>query len=292
MNGNDKSNMSNNGISEISYQGFMRGVVKRRDDPTGEGRVAVYIPKLMQFQSTGAKAKEGKATNGSANYAETSEIKDNKVVNSQNYIWCRPAEYFQDGYESETNGTYIVPQLEQTVYVMFEDEDPQKPYYLPFGPSKKGQVIPMSNMAASESTKADPSLKPNLHILSELPNGNIIGFDYNETVNSFVVRFQNGHMLRIMKGEEGNKIELVTENQNLIEIDDNSDNININVNNDMNQEIGNNLTINVSNQANVTVGKNASIKAGSQIDMQAGKTINLKAGSSINLKAPKINKGR
>jgi hypothetical protein len=50
-----------------------------------------------------------------------------------------------------------------------------------------------------------------------------------------------------MKGEEGNKIELVTENQNLIEIDDNSDNININVNNDMNQEIGNNLTINVSN---------------------------------------------
>jgi hypothetical protein len=35
---------------------------------------------------------------------------------------------------------------------MFEDEDPQKPYYLPFGPSKKGQVIPMSNMAASEST--------------------------------------------------------------------------------------------------------------------------------------------
>jgi hypothetical protein len=47
----------------------------------------------------------------------------------------------------------------------------------------------MSNMAASDSTKADPSLKPNLHILSELPNGNIIGFDYNETVNSFVVRF-------------------------------------------------------------------------------------------------------
>ena len=295
MNNNRSENprIGGNGITDISYSGIMRGVVKRRDDPLGEGRVAVYIPKLMTFSSTNAKPEESKVTPGSGKYSPTSEVRSAKPVDALNYLWCRPVEYFSDDSASDNvvNGSYRVPQLEQTVFVFFEDEDPQKPYFYPYGPTKVGQVIPMSNMESSESNIADVSRKPNIHILSELPNGNIIGFDYNTDTNSFVVKFQNGHKIRIMKGNDGNKIEFVTENGNLIEINDEEDNINVNVNNDMNADVGNNIVVNVGNNANIKLGGSANVDAGSSINLKAGSSINLQAGSSINLKAPSINKG-
>ena len=282
-----------NGISDIQYDGMMRGIVKRRDDPKGQGRVAVYIPRLMGHQSQSAKPKENKIPPGGANYAETSEIKNAQIVNVSNYIWCRPIEYISDDSSSpnSTNGSYRVPQLEQTVFVFFEDSDPQKPYYYPFGPTKEGQVIPMENLEGSESNKSNVTNKPNIHVLSELPNGNIIGFDYNEGTNAFIIKFANGHYIRIVKGEAGNKIDFATEKGNMFEIDDASDNINLKVNNDFNQEIGNNLIIDAGNNANISIGSNATLKAGSNMILEAGSQMTLKAGSIIRLKAPKITKG-
>jgi len=142
-----------------NLSGIMEAQVVKNDDPTGEGRIGVFIPKLMfendydedpweDKNKVEIKLDVGKLYKNILNFQKDfdgsgtlGDLKFKKI----NFIWVRPTSFFNaftSGKGNEYNtGSYRVPRVGAPVFIFFLDEDPQKGYYLPISPTKNGDEL-------------------------------------------------------------------------------------------------------------------------------------------------------
>lgn len=212
-----------NPISSISFKGFMRATVIKRDDEKLGGRIGVNIHKLMPDEDhTNINEKEKIETPKQQTnfFSSESEVKpiENEQIKSKNFYWARPCSNFANN-NGKTSGDFKVPQQGQLVIVYFEDNDPQKCRYLPFSIVKDGEKLLELEKYFNKDILKDPKKKPNIEILTKTPNGNLIGFDYNEETNIFIIQFANGNIINISNNENENKILLQTSDKSKVLID-------------------------------------------------------------------------
>ena len=256
-------------VGEISLEGFLRAIVVSRADPLMEGRIAVWIPRLMPDIPPAAEMKVENAPNprGEADYEPTTESDKPEEIVSVNAMWARPATSFADGPDNAAvpSGRIAVPQRGETVFVFFEDADPRKPWWLPFGPSLAGSRLDASALSDSETTLADPEKLPNLLVETVLPNGNVLAWDYNEEVNTFVLRFANGHEIKIRDVPEESRILIRTAKGNYVLLEDNGDAIRVKANTDVEVDAGRDLRGTAVRDALVEAGGGISAVAGGDV---------------------------
>jgi len=213
------------GIQKQDFDGIMRGLVIDNADPKREGRVAVMIPKLMTGwvdfqppQKPGTKATLNKFI--IKNYEENNYI---DKIQQVNFFWARncemidsaPAGYYINNEKTPKNsndtnthqevkvnidthynrygGSMRIPRLGTYVFIIFDDGDPQKCYYLPFGPSQSGETIPLKSLEEESTSNAkSPVKRANINVIREWHNGNIFYVDTNHNINTIVIKYEDG----------------------------------------------------------------------------------------------------
>jgi hypothetical protein len=280
-----------NPISSISFKGFMRATVIKRDDDKLEGRVGVNIHKLMPDEDhTNLNEKESietpkQQTNFFSSESEVKPIENEQIV-SKNFYWARPSFRFSNN-KGKTSGNYLVPQIGELVVVYFEDNDPQKCRYLPFDIVKDREKLLELEKTFKKENLEDPIKKPNIEILTKTPNNNIIGFDYNENTNQYIVRFDNNNYFIIESNQDVNKIELnTTTGRTKITMDDKIPKITIKCDKDIEINATDSIvsstkvtTINSSDKT--TVNSKTDIVGDTKIDGVTNITSNLFTGGSL-----------
>lgn len=280
-----------NPISSISFKGYMRATVIKRDDDKLEGRIGVNIHKLMPDEDhTNTKEKESIETPKQQTkfFSSESEVKpiENEQITSKNYYWARPCFRFANS-KGKTSGNYLVPQIGELVVVYFEDNDPQKCRYLPFDIVKDGEKLLELEKTFKKENLEDPIKKPNIEILTKTPNNNIIGFDYNEDTNQYIVKFNNGNYYLMESNEGVNKIELnTTTGRTKITMDDKIPKITIKSDKDIEINGSKSTIINTTNttinsSAKTTVNSETDIVGNTKIDGITSTTSNLFSGGSL-----------
>jgi hypothetical protein len=284
----DKDKTDN--VREVGLDGIMRAKVIKIDDPKAEGRIGCIIPRLMfKFDHSIQEVESMEYEVDSSKWDESSEIQVEETLDTVNYIWMRPSWFVFNGpQENNVGGSYRVPRIGTWVFVFFEDEDPQKGYYFPFGPTNDGEVI---NNEKNESPYiGDVEMNPQVDIIREYPNGTIIYTDFNEDRNEVVIKFRNNHVMRITDREDSNGIEFHTHNKNYIKIDDLNNDITVKANRDIKVDAGRDVSIKAGRNMQIESLKGfMSVASKSQINLQTSESsITLKSGKDLTVEVAAI----
>jgi len=335
---------------DVSFDGIMRGIVVNNVDPKGEGRVAIVIPKLMPYlDGSEAPTKTGtKTTNPKSLIDNDDENPYDTTIQAVNFFWARPTfalDYapaektvtsdvseIPSGAEEGTHqtveiggqlketsyvqgtGTYKIPRIESTVFVLFEDGDPQKCYFLPFSPTLYGEVTPMANVE-SFANRDTMQTKVNIHVLREWQNGNVLYADTNNDRNTFILKFANGHRLKLEFNADSSVVTLNTQSGHQLKLVDKSSAVGDDNPLDANDEDGVNhgtfVKLETSAGHFITMDDNAGYEkihvrtvkghymlmddvadlvhiytySGSLIELNQGTVINIKTGSTVNVES-------
>jgi hypothetical protein len=190
----------------------MEGQVVRNCDPKGEGRIGVFIPKIMfendynedpyDFDNDSLINKKdsevvkieldsGKLTKYVLNYKATHkdgtspDFEDTEKKFKQiNYIWVRPTSFYDEFNAKSGNqynaGSYRVPRVGASVFVFFLDSDPQKGYYLPITPTKESDELTFTDTTKPCSTWNNVKTRPYMDIIRSYFTGMRIEADNKE----------------------------------------------------------------------------------------------------------------
>jgi hypothetical protein len=193
--------------SQISRKGLMRGVVVSNEDPLLEGRVALNVPKFINMADPKKIAKVESTETFDLSNLRNTEIKEaiSQSVKTANYYWFRPV----------FNNCFLVPYAGQVVYCFFEDGCPSKAYYYPQSATLNGEVIPMDKLKAT-SNRFDVDTKPKIHVFQEYKDGTIVYHDENVKTKRFAITFKNNHSISINENPEENNIEIITESNHIV----------------------------------------------------------------------------
>lgn len=246
-------------LKKPSFSGIKRGTVINNVDPSGDGSVAVIIHELMDSHNpedeiTSPELKKSLNKEALENTEHNTYDDDIKEVN---FFWARQCQLVDSsprektvtakinkvssnatsGTHQEANigttltdpktayrsntGRYKIPRVGTEVFLFFENGDPQKLFYFPFGPSLEGQVTPM-DMVEEEAFKDSPEKKVNIDVLSELCNGNVLYMNGNPEENNLAIKFSNGHRFKIQYNPTASSILIDTERGHKIKVVDRS----------------------------------------------------------------------
>ena len=339
---------SKSSLNDNLFDGIMRGFIINNVDPKGDGKIAVIIPKLMPEESRNNNPKDFD-TKAQINDSiiDNNENTFNKDIQKVNFFWARPTFIIETSEKEKTvitpmvkssaqhqtveidttlnlstynknSGNYDIPRINTTVYVFFEDGDPQKCFYLPYAPTLDGEVIGMSFVESTDNINSMEK-KVNIKVIKELHNGNVIYFDTNENENSFLIKFSNGHRIKIDNNENSSAIVLDTEYGHQVKLVDNSSSNSKKNSKDSNNEDGiesgkfikietpkkhhillddndGKEKIHIHSMTNhqvllddVVNSVHVHTGSGSTIDMLQGDIINIKTSTTINANAKTIN---
>ena len=182
----------------VNLDGVMEGIVLNREDPTGKGRVGVFISRVMGLIANSSKEEKSKLiTKDTSKNDDNNSISGTATISGINYLWAKRASRTGDEF-----GEWIIPPVGTSVFVFFLDGDPTQLYYLPFGPGDK------SKMASSF----------NDNILHRTTNGSKIGFNFDDDKkDKFYVELSDGSgivvdvnekTVTVMTAKKAAKIEL------------------------------------------------------------------------------------
>ena len=150
-------------MSKTDFEGLMICEVKANNDPKGEGRISVSVPKVMP-KPQGAGRPDGQPVDISVEGRNSGGLPDGKYTASTS-MWIRPLFPVTPG----KGGSYRVPKLGQRVLMFYLDGDPQKGYYFPFNPTINGEVVNFSGSMAGNSVLND--------VIREYDDGAILEYD-------------------------------------------------------------------------------------------------------------------
>jgi len=183
----------------LDFSGFFEGKVVTTADPKNQGRVGVAIKRLMPFTGSYSKEIDNEETVVKNNNKQSNNniAGTNGSIKSTNYIWCDRASNRFEYHDEEKNqtaetGSFIVPPVGSTVFVMFLNNDIRCPYYLPFGPAVEG---------SSKLSRSEVEGNPKMDLMHETINGDIIGFD-NENQQFFIQMSDKSGVLVDVKNKQ------------------------------------------------------------------------------------------
>ena len=223
-------NSHENQVKGLDFSGFFRGRVVKNDDPMGEGRVAVFIPSLItEYPQAGEIPAPSVGVIPPELFANQKELTLPTQVKRDNFVWARPGAALVEngGAAGNHGGDWRIPRVGTMVTVYFEGADPNRPYWLPFTPTVKGDVIAAKNLGKGLNVQNSAAnwksikKKVEIQVVAEHDNGNVVYIDNNSDVNAFVIRWDNGHTFSIHHNQESG-IVLETEKGHRIQMDENS----------------------------------------------------------------------
>ena len=278
-------------VRGLNFSGHFRGRVVNNVDPKGEARLGVFIPSLITEVPNNLEAP--KPTTGAIPptlFANQHELGLSSQVKRDNYVWARPCAHLVENGSASSNasGSYRVPANGTMVTVFFENDDPNKPYWLPFSPTVTGDVIAGSNLGKGLNVETaaanwkDPAKKVNMHILAEQPNGNVMYMDSNADTNAFVLRWANGHTVSVGHAAESG-IVLQTERGHKVQLDENSTEIRL-------QTHTGQVRIVLSDSGDITITNtgNTTINTTGNTTVNSTGPALLKSAAQVTIQAPKI----
>jgi hypothetical protein len=206
---------NNKGFNKINGEGFLRGVVFETTDPDGLDRIGVHIPKMMSVYEEKGRKSGGSIGDNMFSIVNKSKGKDElwddfnqlPVVDANeasDFHWAK-ASCLIGGLEQK-----LTPIKGQVIWVYMEEGDPQRLFYLPIAPNLTKEKVDLSNLKKSKDNYKDKVKRERMLALARWSDGNIIGMDYNKEVNSFEIRFKNGHTINIVDNSSESQIEVST----------------------------------------------------------------------------------
>lgn len=283
------------------FEGINRAKVIRNDDPNKEGRIGLLLPKLhknLDFEAT-EEIKDVEIVVDSP-FHDLSEERPSGQIEHVNYIWARSSDLMEDSALNDNiGGRFKVPAVGSWVFMFFEENDPRKPRYLPLSPRGIRNIVNMDSLLDSGETKTDETKLPNIEVIASYPNGTTISYDHNPEVNSFLVSFKDGHVLRIRDdGAENKIIELKTRNGNYINMNDVDDTLNIFIIGDVNTTVEEgdvnlnvntgNVNANIAGDTSLETGGNMAVAVGGNATVDVSGRTNVTSGGDVTVKAPTI----
>jgi len=185
--------------SPLDLSGFFEGLVVKNNDPKKMGRVGVAIKKLMPFAGTYKKEilKPETAVPNSNKDSNNNITGNSPMVQSVNYLWCNRASNRFEQCDQLTNrkaetGSFIIPPIGASVFVIFLNNDIQTPYYLPFGPSVEGNEKLING-------NGDGDIDTDL--IHQTANKDVLGFN-NKKEEFYVKMSDNSGVLVSVKNKE------------------------------------------------------------------------------------------
>ena len=224
------SNSHDKQVKGLDLAGFFRGRVVKNDDPMGEGRVAVFIPSLITEYPQGDEIPSpGVGIIPPTLFANQKELGLPQQVKRDNFVWARPGSQFVENGSAAKNhgGDWRIPRVGTMVTVYFEGADPNRPYWLPFTPTVRGDVIAAKNLGKGINVQGSSAnwksikQKVEIQVVAEHDNGNVVYIDNNSDVNAFVIRWDNGHTISIHHNKESG-IVMHTQRGHMVQLDENS----------------------------------------------------------------------
>lgn len=210
---------------EVQENGFMRAKVINNIDPEMKGRIQVFIPEIMglEYDDDNDEAKEIEINTSPNVFDPDSPFMFNEKVTLSNGLWADPIQYTHNSSADErTGGQFIIPRKDEWIFVIFEGGDIQKPKWLPL--SMNGSAITPSVDLIGNIT---PETLPNIQILHQSVDGQVIYFDTNANTRSLVIKQLNGGSYKMRSDSEGNNYIELELNNNRIKIDDKDGSINL-----------------------------------------------------------------
>jgi len=269
--------MESGKLNNSNFEGLMRGIVIDDVDEEGSGALGLYIPRLMNKSASQAK-------NQTKFHAE-SEVKSAKTTVEVECMWVRRSTLMGDVEQ------FIIPTKGQAVYVYAEDNDPQKLFYLPLAPVLDGELPTFDTMKLTQEyeTYKKPEQIRNIVTLLRLPNGNVIGFDYNEDLNSFELSFgEEGHHFHVVENDDASYIELKTKEGDYIKLDNKVGDMTAFANRDIGAESTRDSSLTVGRHLTIKVEGNTTINTSGSTTVNTSGSTSVKSGGNMTIKAPKV----
>ena len=160
-------------IVSPNFSGIKRAKVITVEDPLKKGRIGVFIPSVMSVMSTGIDKEESTEFSTPIKVDHSLNNTVNLPIKSANYVWAKPSHR----YNKDNSGDFIVPTEGSIVFVIYEDDDPQKLYYLPFGPDDDDNIDISKSGSSNTSDKAK---RNNIIVLHTTNKGSTIAMDAND----------------------------------------------------------------------------------------------------------------
>jgi len=194
--------MKNNYKDCTDLSGFMEAEVRDNVDPLQEGRIKLYIPRLMFHKKYEEKPITIEETSKCNNIVNEKDFKGINVnIKSNNYIWARPVNLYEpnnpnwkDKKKYENSGSYRIPRIGTIVICFFLDNDPHKCYYLPLSLTKSGDEITGKYTHKTENWYNE-NKRPNIDVIRHYWNNTRIEEDTNE--NTFTITNSNGNVVKM-----------------------------------------------------------------------------------------------
>lgn len=260
------------------YSGFHRAEVVDNVDPQMYGRVRVKIPSTMPNA-------EGKDLN-----------------------WARPANNAVGGLNSDGNeehhyaGTCFIPAIGSWVWVFFENENPNRPYYLGSLDLENSKVLPECQLGSNPQKKwviykshsgrtivisDDPDderveITGKKRQITDPPVGDtnsVYTIDGNQT--TFLIDEREGKEKVLIRSHSGDYINFDIQNQKL-QISVQSD-IHLKSNGSIYIKATDNIHFKAGTSINLFASTDINLKGGNNVNNQAGSNVNCLAGSEVNL---------
>jgi phage baseplate assembly protein gpV len=174
-----------------NLHGLMEGIVLDRDDPKKEGRVGVFISRVMGLIPNSSSKEPGQLiTSSTSKDDDSNAVSGQAALSSINYLWAKRAN--RNG--KSNFGEWIIPTVGSSVFVFFLDGDPTQLYYLPFGPGDR-------------NSKPSKAANVNEVVLHQTLSGSKIGFS-NGGKDKFYVELPDGSGIIISPKEQ--TVEIMT----------------------------------------------------------------------------------
>lgn len=191
-------------ISKIKLDGLFVAEVRNNVDPDNEGKITVFIPRLMYQNEYDEKPFEeiNKVNLDEELIINAEDFKDKELeLEESNYLWARPLAYYEDNvpnwkYEEKyyNSGTLRVPRIGSIVIVIFLDSDLQKCYYLPISPTTKNNKIDSFNCIKPENYN-NPETRQNIDVIRMYWDGCRIEVDTNS--HEIKLAVPNGNYIKL-----------------------------------------------------------------------------------------------
>lgn len=227
-------------------KGLKRARVLTVDDPEKHGRIGVFIPSVMAMLDTGSKETKEKVSPKEAKVAQDfNRVMSSSPLDVQNFIWAKPIHKFFRNASNKVSGDFDIPKVGSIVYVHFEEEDPQKLFYFPFGPDDTDDSVDLTKTDSPNTD--DANKRTNIHILASTPGGTVIAIEENtEDI--------------ILKTAKGTKIVVL---------------------NDGTVEIGSEVINLTAKNINITATENVVVKADKAIEITAASDVTVNGSGAI-----------
>jgi len=119
-----------------NLNGIMEGTVLDRDDPDKQGRVGVFIPRVMGLiPNSASKSVDMMSITPTTDRDDINSVSGTATIKGVNYLWAKRANR-----TGENFGEWVIPPVGASVFVFFLDDDPTQLYYLPFGPGDRNKL--------------------------------------------------------------------------------------------------------------------------------------------------------